>query len=34
MPTSFDSNLWLVVPVLALLALLSGVVVYFASEKQ
>jgi hypothetical protein len=31
---SFDSNLWLVVPVLAILALLSGVVVYFASEKQ
>ena len=34
MPTSVDGNLWLVVPVLALLALLSGVVVYFASEKQ
>jgi hypothetical protein len=34
MPTSVDGNVWLVVPVLALLALLSGVVVYFASEKQ
>jgi hypothetical protein len=33
-PASFDSNLWLVFPVLAILALLSGVVVYFASEKQ
>lgn len=33
-PASLDSNLWLVVPVLAIVALLSGVVVYFASEKQ
>ncbi len=31
---SFDSGLWLVVPVLATIAVLSGLVVYFASEKQ
>lgn len=30
----FASSLWLVVPILATLALLSGVVVYIASEKQ
>lgn len=31
---SFDRGLWLVVPVLATIAILSGLVVYFASEKQ
>ncbi len=30
----FDSGLWLLFPVLATLALVSGVVVYFASEKH
>lgn len=33
-PVSFDSRLMLLVPVLATLALVSGVVVYLASEKQ
>ncbi len=31
---SFDSGLWLVVPIFATIALLGGVVVYLASEKQ
>jgi hypothetical protein len=37
LPASFahsDSGLWLLVPALATIALLSGVVVYLASEKQ
>jgi hypothetical protein len=29
-----DGSLWILVPVLATIALLSGVVVYLASEKQ
>ena len=33
-PVSFDNRLMLLVPVLATLALVSGVVVYLASEKQ
>jgi hypothetical protein len=36
-PTSlggFEGNFWYVVPVLATLALVGGVVVYFASEKH
>jgi hypothetical protein len=36
-PTSlsaFDGSFWYLVPVLATLALVGGVVVYFASEKQ
>jgi len=32
--TSFDGRFWLLVPVLATLALVSGVVVYLASEKR
>jgi hypothetical protein len=31
---SFDNRLMLLVPVLATVALLSGVVIYLASEKQ
>jgi hypothetical protein len=31
---SFDRGLWLVVPIVATIALLGGVVVYLASEKQ
>ena len=37
LPASFahsDSGLWLLAPALAMVALLSGVVVYLASEKQ
>ena len=37
LPTSFahsESGLWVLVPALATIALLSGVVVYLASEKQ
>jgi hypothetical protein len=37
LPTSaptFEGNLWLLVPLLATLALVSGVIVYLASEKQ
>ena len=30
----FDSSLWVIVPILATIALLSGVVVYMASDKQ
>jgi len=35
-PSSFPENgiLWIIVPVLATIALLSGIVVYIASEKQ
>ncbi len=32
--TSFDGRFWLLVPILATLALVSGVVVYLASEKR
>jgi hypothetical protein len=32
--TSFAGSLWYVVPLLAALAVVSGLVVYFASEKQ
>jgi hypothetical protein len=32
--SSFDGSFWYLVPVLATLALVGGVVVYFASEKQ
>ena len=32
--TGFDGSFWYLVPLLAALALVSGVVVYFASEKQ
>jgi len=31
---SFEGSLWLVVPMVAALAVVSGVVVYFVSEKQ